>query len=379
MNQDQLEKLIIDVFNPQKGERVYILNDFPAGISALPQTEAEDYIDRNVMAETWHNAFSSLAKQIGFTVEDLIVYEPTGAGGAPLPTMALQGGNEINLHNLMHSWGEKDIAVGIAKYSPTGPIFGLIKSEDNPQGQDFRAVTMPGATMDMSAFLADYKKVAEKAEILKAELEQSTFAEITFTSGHKFYFDLRGNRTAHADGGQCQKPTQKINLPSGEAYICPYEGLDAKLGDSLTCGELPVMYGEEMVVYKVEQGKITEVIGEGKKAQEMREYFDEDSGRRFIAELGLGCNDMAKLCGMILQDEKIEGLHWAYGYNKYLGGAIDASFFKGPETMIHQDCIYAADAPIGVASIVLGTKDGKKMILKDGLYLPEILGDVFAK
>ena len=153
-------------------------------------------------------------------------------------------------------------------------------------------------------------------------------------------------------------------MPSGEAFITPKD-----IKGSKTHGFLPVQYDKDVVVFEVQENKIVDVISDSPKAKEMQQFFKEDPARRNIAELGLGCNEKATFINCILQDEKIEGMHWAYGYNKYMGGSIDVTDFKDPSQAIHQDIIYTKDAPIKIKDLTLIYPDGKKeVILENSRY-----------
>jgi hypothetical protein len=366
LRKEKIKKLIEDVFAPKEGEKVVMLYDMPKDKSL----HDENFLARKDMNHTWYEAFYELGEEKGFSVEKLISYEPTGSHGGHLPEKAIQDGQTIDLTKITKSWDERHIVTAISHYSATGPIFGLVPN------QGFRAASMPGATMDMTAFLADYKRVAKKATILAKELTKSKKGVVEFSNGDKCTFDLRAKRHGHADDGCCQSPGQNINLPSGEAYVAPYEGKDKKLGKSKTKGTLPTYFGKELVRFKVNNGKIEKVLGKGRKTKELNKFFKADPARRYIAEFGLGCNDKAVLCGSILQDEKIEGFHWAYGYNAYLGGAIDIDDFKSKDNLVHQDIIYASESPIQIKKITLTQKGKKKIIMQDNKYVNS-LGKVF--
>jgi len=343
-----LKKLIKDVFEPTD-ETFILLNDFPGSESKLNA----EYIERREMIKEWEKTL----KEMKLNVILVIYYEPTNSHGAPLPDKAMQNRKQIDLNKILDSLDEKSIVVAITTFSSTGPLQTRVKK------QNFRAATLPGATMDMSAFEADYKLVAKKAHILAQKLTEAQAATVTFSSGHAVYFDLRDSK-GHADDGVCQKPGQLINLPSGEAFITPKDVRGSK-----THGFLPVQYDKHIVVYEVQENKIVDVIGDSPKTIEMQKFFKEDPARGNIAELGLGCNEKATFINSVLQDEKIEGMHWAYGYNKYMGGSVDVTDFKDPSQAVHQDIIYTKEAPIKIKDLTLIYKDGtKEVILENSRY-----------
>ncbi len=85
----------------------------------------------------------------------------------------------------------------------------------------------------------------------------------------------------------------------------------------------------------------------------------------------MGCNEKAVLWGNILEDEKVMGLHFAYGRSEHIGGTIGPKDF--PEGMVvHEDFIYAKgkdpDVPY-VAELALVTSNGEEnIIIQNGEY-----------
>lgn len=353
-----LKKLIIDIFEPKKGENILILNDVP---SSKKQIDL-DYINRKEFTKSWYQAFLELSKKYSFTVEPIIYYEPTESHGAPLPEEAKQNDKKINLNKKLSSLSKKDIVLAINKYSATGPLESLSKK------QKFRCASMPGITEDMTALEADYKFVAKKSKILANKLSKATKAKVIFSTGHEVEFDLR-NTTAQTDDGNCTQPGQTINFPSGEAFTVPYDKKGSK-----TQGYIPVYLDGELIIYEIKENKITDVITDSPKGRQMQKYFKEDSARGNIAELGLGCNDKAVFINNVLQDEKIEGMHWAYGYNDYMGGSVGVKDFKYSSDAVHMDIIYTKDAKIKVKQIKLFYKNKtEETIMENSRYSFNVL------
>lgn len=355
-----LEKLIIDVFAPQAGEKILVMNDLPHG--ELPDNKK--WADRRDMAKEWHVAFQQLGTRVGFSVHAQLTYAATGAGNAPLPQDAEMDGQKVRFQDIL---SDTNIAVALTEYSATAPLIGFSTELPN-----LRIASMPKVmkSMEQTALSADYAEVARKAHILAAKLDQAVGAKVEFSTGHQMYFDLR-HRKAEADDGQLHADKtgiRLINLPSGEAFIAPYEG-EVEGQPSRTEGTIPAMYDEELVLFKVEENRIAEVIGDGSQAARKRDYFAVDEARCNIAELGLGCNEKAVVSGAVLEDEKVLGLHWAYGRSDHLGGTVGVAAFIDPAHVIHQDVVYAKDSPIGVASLVLEYEDGtSEEIIKERQY-----------
>ena len=360
MAQSFLEKLLIDVFAPQPGEKVLIMSDLPHG----KWTDNEKWLDRREMVTEWHSAFQRLGSKLGFSVHPLLTYPATGAHSAPLPEEGEMEGQRVRLEDIL---SDTDIAVALTEYSATAPLIDFLQKLPN-----LRAASMPGVmkSMEQTALAADYSEVARKSHILAGKLDQAAGAKVTFSTGHQVYFDLR-NRKAEADDGQLhadKKGIRLINLPSGEACIAPYEG-ELEGQPSKTEGTIPVMYDDERVLFRVQENRIVEVIGDGPQAAQKRDYFAIDQARRNIAELGLGCNDKAVISGTILEDEKVLGLHWAYGRSDHIGGTVGVADFSDPSHVVHYDIIYPKGGRIEIRNLVLEYEDGtSEEIIRDGQY-----------
>jgi hypothetical protein len=285
-----LEKLLIDVFAPQSREKVLVMSDLPHG----EWTDNGKWAARREMAIEWHSAFQQLGTRLGFGVFPLLTYPATGAHNASLPEEGEMEGQRVRLENIL---SDTNIVVALTEYSASAPLIGFSQKLPN-----LRAASMPGVmkSMEQTALAADYSEVARKSHILAARLDQAVGAKVKFSTGHQLYFDLR-NRKAEADDGQLhadKKGMRLINLPSGEAFIAPYEG-ELEGQPSRTKGMIPVMVDDELVLFRVQENRIVEVIGSGPQAAQKRDYFAVDPARRNIAELGLGCNDKAVISGSV--------------------------------------------------------------------------------
>lgn len=360
MPEFNLTRLITDVFAPERGERVTVLTDAPrTGLLDLPA-----WVERRQMAAEWQQAFVALGAKLGFSVNPLLTYEATGANNAPLPEHGRMGGAVVRLMDVLET---TTLAVAITEFSATASLMECAR-----RLADFRGASLPmlARRMEQTALAADYSTIGPRTHRLAEKLDAAQAAHIRFDTGHSVTFDLR-YRQAHADDGMCprNKPGARvINLPSGEAYIVPYEG-ERPEDRSKTNGQIPIMNNGELVVFRVVQNRVVEVEGMGQRASELRNYFAVDHARRNIAELGLGCNDQAVVWGNVLEDEKA-GFHWAYGRSEHLGGAIGPSAFLDPGHIIHQDVVYAQGSPIVVSSLTLDMGNGMfEEIMRDGWYV----------
>ncbi|MEG0460691.1 aminopeptidase [Gordonibacter sp.] len=210
-----------------------------------------------------------------------------------------------------------------------------------------RVVTMPSITMDMlrdGAACADYAQVERITHALTERLTKARTARIE-KGGHVLTLDL-ADRNGVASPGVYREPGASGNFPSGEAYIAPVEkGASGTVlidGSMVGIGLLP-----QPLVAHLEQGCLTHIEGgnaDGPYADQLSVLFDRPENGT-IAELGIGTNECAKLCGIILEDEKIYGtVHVAFGTNTSFGGTTKADchldgIVLAPTLYLDDECI----------------------------------------
>ncbi|MEG0417546.1 aminopeptidase [Gordonibacter sp.] len=210
-----------------------------------------------------------------------------------------------------------------------------------------RVVTMPSITMDMlrdGAACADYAQVERITHALTERLTKARTARIE-KGGRVLTLDL-ADRNGVASPGVYREPGASGNFPSGEAYIAPVEkGASGTVlidGSMVGIGLLP-----QPLVAHLEQGCLTHIEGgnaDGPYADQLSVLFDRPENGT-IAELGIGTNECAKLCGIILEDEKIYGtVHVAFGTNTSFGGTTKADchldgIVLAPTLYLDDECI----------------------------------------
>jgi len=218
-----------------------------------------------------------------------------------------------------------------------------------------RVASMPGILREtfLRAMITNYSIIAEKTIKISEALSQAKLARIISDHGTDIVINLE-NRQAFADTGLIHNPGDYGNLPAGEASISPLEGsangtiiIDGSIGDT------GVLDSNDYITIKVKDGFATEITGTraaGYLSGLLAQFPNE---ARNIAEFGIGTNPSARLCGNILEDEKIMGtVSIALGNNVSLGGSI--------EVPIHLDAIILSP------TIWL---DGKRIINRGKLIL----------
>lgn len=210
-----------------------------------------------------------------------------------------------------------------------------------------RVVTMPGITLDMlrdGGACADYDEVEELTRRLTARLTRATTARIE-KDGHSLTLDLAG-RVGVASPGIYRTPGSCGNFPSGEAYIAPREdganGTMAIDGSMVGVGTLA-----QALVVTLHDGLLTDIAGgdeNGPYADRLSLLFARPENGT-IAELGIGTNKSARLCGVILEDEKLYGtVHLAFGTNVSFGGTTKADchydgVIQKPTLYLDDECV----------------------------------------
>jgi hypothetical protein len=358
---DPVEKLILDVFEPQPGETVLVMTDLPHG----ELEDSDQWQARREMAMEWHTILEKLGSEVGFKVHPLLSYPATGSHNAPLPDEGEMAGDVVHFDEIFI---QSNIVVALTEFSATAP---LIKFSQ--QALYFRAASMPMVHQGMmeTALAADYQEVAKKCQVLYERLNRAEGAELQFSTGDQVYIDLR-NRRAEIDDGQLHADKQGmrvINLPSGETYIAPYEG-ELPGQPSRTEGKIPMVFGDTVVELLIQENRVVEVMGDESRAvDELQKWFEAEPARRNIAELGLGCNDKAVIGGNILEDEKVLGVHLAVGRSDHIGGVIGVDDLNDPANVVHQDLVYPFGGDIEVLSLTLEYDDGtNEEIIRDGSY-----------
>ena len=216
-----------------------------------------------------------------------------------------------------------------------------------------RIGTLPSVTEEVMirCMNADYQKIAERTMRLCAMLEKTKVVRVQSPSGTDITLPIQG-RTAHASSGLFREKGQWGNLPTGEAYLAPLEGLSN--GVVVVDGSMAgVGVVAEPIRIVVEDGYATDISGgpEAKRLVELLAPHGKDG--RNVAEFGIGTNDKAILTGVILEDEKVMGtIHIAFGDNKSMGGTVRvASHLDG---MVKHPTVWLDDLKIMEAGQLLG-------------------------
>ena len=373
----ELKSLIQSVFSLSPNDKkLAILIDSPD--KTIPDNP--QWKKRREIAQDWTRELKHVKSDLHLESIDLVAYRNVHSNNADLPEVAYiikaitENMLAENLTNLGLSISMKQIlsdhqiVIAPTEFSATAPLKLLSKN------YGFRAVTMPGFSREMiPALKLDYEEINRRVNQIKDELDPAIGMEMKFKvqneNEYLMHFDLR-HRKAHASGGRFPNPGTAGNLPSGEAYIVPYEG--ELEDDSLSQGILPVQFEDEIVLYSIKKNKAVDIHSEGKYSDIEREKIKREPAYANISELGFGVlKDFGCTpTGSILMDEKL-GLHIAFGRSDHFGGAIGVKDFSSPEKVVHIDRIYIPETQnrIDVEFVNITLPDGiSKNLMRNGSY-----------
>jgi hypothetical protein len=376
LTSSEMKDLIAKVFAPTAEDKtLLILVDVPNQRVA----DFEGWRDRRVLAREWQEILTAIKNDLGLKNVHLLYYENSGSNNADLPHDGFKWEGDprrasAELLNsqaaaapLLESLAHADIILAPTQFSATAPLKVLARQ------QRFRAATMPGFSRDMIPALGvDYNAVHQRVMAIKIRLDEAVGARILFNVSkktHRLFLDLR-HRTAHASSGLLRERGAAGNLPSGEAYIVPYEGEASEA--SRTAGMLPVQFGDEMVLYEIRENRARRVLSQGPQSQSEARKLEEEPAYGNLAELGFGVLAAfgVQPVGETLLDEKL-GLHIAFGRSDHFGGAVSPADFRYPNNVVHIDRIYIPEVQnqVRVKEVVLEYPGGREeIIIAEGKY-----------
>ncbi len=366
-------------------QRVFIPRSTDTGIGImvdLPDAKVADdgaWASRREIALDWVRELRAHKAELGLDTH-LIAYGNVHTNNGDLPPKAwVLEGDTLPAHvddldsvaaiPMAEVYAGHSILLAVTKFSSTAPL--KVAARTHP----FRAATMPGFGEAMiPALRLDYTEINRRVGFLKGLMDQAKSAEVVFDhpSGEdRLFLDLRW-RPGHASGGLLPDLGVAGNLPSGEAYMVPYEG-EREGEPSLTSGIMPVEFRGEVVRYRIEQNRAVEVLSEGPESTREAELLTREPAYGNLAELGLGVLAAfgVKPIGVVLLDEKL-GLHLAFGRSEHFGGQVGPDAFSSPEAVVHIDRVYVPETQplVKVRSLDFTLEDGRPFpLMRDGDYV----------
>jgi leucyl aminopeptidase (aminopeptidase T) len=197
-------------------------------------------------------------------------------------------------------------------------------------------VVMSNMTEDMlvnGAALADYEKVREISLKLADDLNTGTTVRVTNPHGTDVTFDVEGRPFTPYYGKIEDRFTTTI-FPGGEVNTCPLEhsGTGKIVHDRFI---MEVGLLDEPVTWILEEGQVVDIQG-GKQARQLEQIVETrgDEYSRYIGELAIGTNYMARSIGSALEDKEVYGeVHIAIGSGVSSAGVYRAAY----QSTLHLD------------------------------------------
>ncbi len=377
LNAGELIALVARVFVPT-------VEDVALGVMIdLPDAREPDdaaWMARRQIAAEWVELLDAKEEMVGYRTRLLLypnVHTNNGElpdrcwihEGGPVPQSAAEldpaGGRPMR-----KIFDTFPMLMALTRFSSTAPLKMAARKHS------MRAATMPGFSADMiPALRINYTEVNRRVDVLKGLLDSATGADLVFRhpdGEDRLHLDLR-HRTAHASGGLLPLRGVAGNLPSGEAYIVPYEG-EVEGDPSRSAGVLPVQFGSEIVRYEIVANKAVRVLTSGSESEREAALLAAEPAYANLAELGLGVLAAfgIKPVGAVLLDEKL-GLHIAFGRSEHFGGQVGPGAFSSPDAVVHIDRVYVKETQPDVvaASVDLQLADGTRLaLMRDGDFGP---------
>jgi len=282
-----LEKVLQTCFDIKPEERVLIVTD---------RGEIE-------VAKELERAAKGLAKEV------VLVEIPVGKSHGEEPPAKIAG--EMKEHDIV--------------LLPTTKSLTHTEARKRACEAGARIASMPGITMEMlrsGGLTADYVELGQFSTKVASRISVANEVRIKTGAGTDFSADIRG-RGGMADSGEIVEPGAFSNLPAGEAFVSPVESSAAgKLVFDGSFAGIGTLGGPLFV--EVRDGLAESAEGFG--SERLSEIFEKIENSRNVAEIGIGTNKKARLCGNVLEDEKVYGtVHVAFGDNSTIGGKITSN------------------------------------------------------
>ncbi len=226
-----------------------------------------------------------------------------------------------------------------------------------------RHAHMPGITtlLMQEGMRTDYKAVASVTTAVYDIARMADTIRVTTADGTDLAASFDPALRWVPCTGIYHRAGQWGNLPEGETFSCPKK-VDGTVVAHVIGDYFSERYGvlDQPVTIDVRDGYATAVRSvNATLASELTAYLDSAENARRVGEFAIGTNiGLKKLTGVLLQDEKIPGMHLAFG-NPY--PAETGAEWSSP---LHIDVI-----PVRCTIAVDG-----EMIMKDGQFDYELLG-----
>jgi leucyl aminopeptidase (aminopeptidase T) len=182
-----------------------------------------------------------------------------------------------------------------------------------------RHAHMPAITARImrEGMTADYNAIHRTTSAVLTFLTNAQTVHVTSPKGTDLVANFDEALKWVLSDGLFHKPGDWGNLPDGEVFTCP-ASVDGVVVADVVGDYFSPKYGilPEPVFIEINKGQARAVSCAQKDLEkELVAYLDMAENGRRVGEFAIGTNTaISAFCGILLQDEKIPGLHIAFGY-----------------------------------------------------------------
>jgi aminopeptidase len=225
-----------------------------------------------------------------------------------------------------------------------------------------RHANMAGITGEimMQGMRADFHEIDTLSQAVLERLRAATYIRATTPAGTDIHAQLSPAYRWFKTSGIIS-PGRWANLPGGECFTAPYEVNGVYVVDGVAGDFFSQRYGTlraNPITIDIEGNRIARIHCDNKELEnDFLSYTHTDAHSDRVGEIAIGTNiGVRGVIGNILQDEKLPGVHLAFG-DPY--GAQTGANWK---SAIHLDVV-------GLNfSIWLGDANGEEQIMRDGEF-----------
>ncbi len=186
------------------------------------------------------------------------------------------------------------------------------------QGLDIRHAHMPGVTPRLmrEGMRADYRQVYELTVRVYERVRHAQTIRVTSPKGTDLIAHFAPTLKWVPCHGQYHEQGEWGNLPEGEVYTCP-AAIEGTVVADVLGDYFSAKYGvlAHPVTFEIVDSLVERVTCADKGIEaEVWDYLNSAENGRRVGEFAVGTNTaVTELSGNLLQDEKIPGVHVAFG------------------------------------------------------------------
>jgi aminopeptidase len=261
--------------------------------------------------------------------------------GEALADEAIQAGGKVKLVRL-EEFGPRpliDVPAGLVEqtvaFRPTSTFFAASSQPGEVQMRMALAITLRQSFSDagllpprsahmigitpqimMAGMLTDYTQVYDVTMAVFERVRKAKAIHVTSAKGSDFTATFNPALRWNPMHGRFHEPGNWGNLPEGEVFTCPATADGMVVADVMGDYFSP-KFGvlQNPITFEISDGWVDKVACQDQAiADEVWKYLSSNENGRRVGEFAIGTNlGVKELIGNMLQDEKIPGVHVAFG------------------------------------------------------------------